>query len=109
MVKTANGDPWRSWRPWRPWAVLLRHGHELHAHAAAYGDGVARLLAGAGLRVEFPHADLAAVLAGDQHPPAARVHVEVPRRLDVAGDVPGGGEPAVRAHREHRDAVVPAV
>ena len=55
-------------------------------------------LPAAGRRVDLlRHADLAAVLAGDQHPLAGRVDVEVPRGLDVAGDVPGGGELVVLA------------
>src|SRR4029453_16479397 len=71
---------------------LLRDGKELHANAALDGDGIAGLFAKAGVGIELPHADLTAFLAGDEHPPAARVDVEVPGNLDVSGDVARRGE-----------------
>src|SRR5688572_20332521 len=112
-ARIVNPGRSRASRPISPIATglpgLFGHRHELHAHASTDGDGVARLLAESRGGIEFPDTDLPAILAGNQHPLAARFDIEVARDLDVAGDVPGGLQRSVFLHLEDRDAVVAAV
>src|SRR5579883_694593 len=88
---------------------LLRHRHELHAHAFADLHRVAGFLCAAGCLVSFPHANLSAILTGNQHPLARGVDVEVSWSFDVACDVAGGDELVVLTDLEDGDAVVSAV
>src|SRR5262245_53114676 len=46
----------------------LRNRHEFHTDTSAHWHRIASLLAFPGLGVEFPNADLATVLTGNQHP-----------------------------------------